>query len=120
MKSFKETYEALKKNQSDAAVATKANLYKATLSRMKNETIPPNRNYLWALAMALELSINETEELFAACGLCMSSQYHLTDLEKEREKIIKECIANGKYNLLKLNIHLYEEGYRLLGNKGTN
>lgn len=120
MKNFKETYEKFKKNQTDATVAAKANLYKATLSRIKKETIPPNRNYLWSLAMALELSLDETEELFAACGLYMASQYHLTDLEKERENIIKECIANGKYNLLELNIRLYEEGYRLLGNKGTN
>lgn len=93
---------------------------RATLSRIKKETNSSERNYLWALAMALELSVDETEELFAACGLCMDSQYHLTDLEKERENIIKECIANGKYNLLELNIRLYEEGYRLLGNKGTN
>ena len=120
MKSFRETYESLKKGQRDAAVAAKANLHKSTLSRIKNEVIPPKRDYLWSLAMALELTMDETDELFSSCGLCMASQYHLNGMEKEREGIIKDCIAKGKYSVVELNIRLYEAGYQLLGNKGTN
>ena len=89
MQSFKEVYEKYRGNRSDAAVAKKANLHKSTFSRIKNELIPPKRNYLWSLAMSLELTLDEADELFSSCGLCMASQYHLTDMEKEREGIIK-------------------------------
>ena len=106
--------------RSDAAVAKKANLHKSTFSRIKNELIPPKRNYLWSLAMSLELTLDEADELFSSCGLCMASQYHLTDMEKEREGIIKDCIAKEKYSVVELNIRLYEAGYQLLGNKGAN
>ena len=41
-------------------------------------------------------------------------------LKKEREGIIKDCIAKGKYSVVELNIRLYEEGYQILGNKGAN
>ena len=41
-------------------------------------------------------------------------------MEKERESIIKDCIAKGKYSVVELNIRLYEAGYQILGNKGTN
>ena len=119
MKSFRETYESLKKGQRDATVAAKANLHKSTLSRIKNEVIPPKRDYLWSLVMALELTMDEADELFSSCGLCMDSQYHLTDSEKERENIIKDCITNGRYSVVELDIRLYEEGHRPLGNKGT-
>ena len=119
MKSFRETYESLKKGQRDAAVAAKANLHKSTLSRIKNEVIPPKRDYLWSLAMALELTMDETDELFSSCGLCLASQYHLTDSEKERENIIKDCITNGRYSVVELDIRLYEAGHQPLGNKGT-
>ena len=119
MKSFRETYESLKKGQRDAAVAAKANLHKSTLSRIKNEVIPPKRDYLWSLAMALELTMDETDELFSSCGLCLASQYHLTDSEKERENTIKDCITNGRYSVVELDIRLYEAGHQPLGNKGT-
>ena len=112
MQSFKEVYEKYRGKRSDAAVAKKANLHKSTFSRIKNELIPPKRNYLWSLAMSLELTLDEADELF--------SQYHLTDMEKEREGIIKDCIAKEKYSVVELNIRLYEAGYQLLGNKGAN
>lgn len=120
MQSFKEVYEKYRGSRSDAAVAKKANLHKSTFSRIKNELIPPKRNYLWSLAMSLELTLDEADELFSSCGLYMASQYHLTDMEKKREGIIKDCIAKGKYSVVELNIRLYEEGYQILGNKGAN
>lgn len=120
MKSFKETYESYRGKKLDSAVAEKANLHKSTLSRMKNELIPANRNYLWSLALALELTMGETDTLFTAAGLCMASQYHLTAMEKRREEIIKKHIDQQKYDIIRLNIYLYEHGYKLLGNKGIN
>lgn len=45
MKSFRETYESLKKGQRDATVAAKANLHKSTLSRIKNEVIDPVQDW---------------------------------------------------------------------------
>ena len=119
MQSFKEVYEKYRGNRSDAAVAKKANLHKSTFSRIKNELIPPKRDYLWSLAMALELTMDEADELFSSCGLCMDSQYHLTDSEKERGNIIKDCITNGRYSVVELDIRLYEAGHQPLGNKGT-
>ena len=71
MQSFKEVYEKYRGKRSDAAVAKKANLHKSTFSRIKNELIPPKRNYLWSLAMSLELTMDETDELFSSYGLCI-------------------------------------------------
>lgn len=86
MQSFKEVYEKYRGKRSDAAVAKKANLHKSTFSRIKNELIPPKRNYLWSLAMSLELTLDEADELFSSCGLCMASQYHLTDMQRVQYK----------------------------------
>ena len=69
MKSFKETYESYRGKKLDSAVAEKANLHKSTLSRMKNELIPANRNYLWSLALALELTMGETDTLLLTIHL---------------------------------------------------
>ena len=48
MKSFAEVYEEMKKGETDAEIARRANLDKSTLSRLKKESIPANRNYLWS------------------------------------------------------------------------
>ena len=64
------------------------------------------RNYLWSLVMSLELTMDETDELFSSYGLCMASQYHLTDMEKRKTCITKDCIAKGKYSVVELNIRL--------------
>lgn len=117
MKSFKEIYEKFKCNKTDAAVARKANLNKTTLSRIIRESIPANRNYLWCLCFALELNLMQSKELFASAGLWMNSSYHLSDQEKEREEFLKECINQKQYNIIKINIQLFEKGHILLGNK---
>ena len=119
MMSFKEVYEKFKCNQTDAAVARKANLNKATLSRIIRELLPANRNYLWSLCFALELNLDQSEELFAAAGIYMNSSYHMSEQEKNREKFLKECINKKQYNVIKRNIQLFEKNYRLLGNKAV-
>lgn len=120
MKRFAEVYERFKKriNQTDSVIARKANMYNATLSRLKAETIRSNRTYLWSLALALELNMEEADELFASAGLYMQSQFYLTDIEKKQENIIKNCINQKRYDVMEINIKLYEAGYPLLGNKG--
>ena len=119
MMSFKEVYEKFKCNKTDAAVARKANLNKTTLSRIIRELIPANRNYLWSLCFALELNLDQSEELFAAAGIYMNSSYHMSEQEKDREKFLKECINKKQYNVIKINIQLFEKNYRLLGNKAV-
>ena len=119
MMSFKEVYEKFKCNKTDAAVARKANLNKTTLSRIIRELIPANRNYLWSLCFALELNLNQSEELFDAAGIHMNRSYHMSEREKDREKFLKECINKKQYNVIKINIQLFEKNYRLLGNKAV-
>lgn len=119
MMSFKEVYEKFKCNKTDAAVARKANLNKATLSRIIRELIPANRNYLWSLCFALELNLDQSEELFDAAGIHMNRPYHMSEREKDREKFLKECINKKQYNVIKINIQLFEKNYRLLGNKAV-
>lgn len=117
MMSFKEVYEKFKCNKTDAAVARKANLNKTTLSRIIRELIPANRNYLWSLCFALELNLNQSEELFDAAGIHMNRSYHMSEREKDREKFLKECINKKQYNVIELNAELYGMGYQLLGNQ---
>lgn len=117
MKSFAEVYEEMKKGETDAEIARRANLNKSTLSRLKAESIPANRNYLWSLSFALKANIAQAEQLFAAGGLCFESTYHLSDEEKRREEFLKKCMESGKNNVIEINIKLYEMGYKLLGTK---
>ena len=115
MKSFAEVYEEMKKGETDAEIARRANLDKSTLSKLKKESIPANRNYLWSLSFALKANIAQVEQLFAAGGLCFESTYHLSGEEKRREEFLKKCMESGKHNVIEINIELYEMGYKLLG-----
>lgn len=115
MKSFAEVYEEMKKGETDAEIARRANLNKSTLSKLKKELIPANRNYLWSLCFALKTNLEQAEQLFAAGGLCFESTYHLSFEEKRREEFLRKCMEFDKHNVIEINIELYEMGYKLLG-----
>lgn len=115
MKSLSKLIDELKNGETDAEIARRANLDKSTLSRMRAELLPPNRNYLWPLSFALKTNFGQAKQLFEAGGLCLDSMYHMTEEEKKREEFLRKCLAEGEYDVMKINIELYERRWKLLG-----
>ncbi len=94
----------------DAEVYHKANVDRKLFSkiRCKEDYIPRKRTVL-ALAIALELSLEETADLLRRAGwaLSPSSKFDL---------IVEYCIENGKYNIYEINALLFKYGQPMLGN----
>ena len=90
-------------------------LNQSTLSKMRNEinyTVP--RDNVWAVAIALGIDLEETEQLFNSCGLSIYGGYHLTRAEIRRERAL-EFFIRKKMSIDDVNKELYEHGMMLLG-----
>lgn len=115
---FNEVFEKFKKQNNAgtyADICRKANLRQDTLSRLRREEIHPTRDYLWALAIALKINIDETEELFNSCGLSIHGGYRLQDVEEKRERAFEFCINHG-WSIKKVNEELKKRNLITLGN----
>ena len=93
----------------DSEVYKKANISKQHFSKIKNNPhYKPNKSTTLALAVALELSLEQTKELIGRAG------YALTNSSKQ-DLIVKYFIEQGNYNIIEINIALYEFDQGLLG-----
>ncbi len=89
----------IKSGETDAEIARRCNLSPPTLSRFKSGERRPNRENLWALAIGLELDINETEELFESCDTTIGSRRTLEDAVIKSEMVYEDIIRNREtYN----------------------
>lgn len=115
---FTEVFEKFKKQNnagSYADICRKANLRQDTLSKLRREIIPPTRDYLWALAIAIKLNIDETEELFNSCGLSIYGGFRLQEVEEKRERAFEFCIKQG-WSIKMVNEELKKRNFITLGN----
>ena len=95
----------------DSEVYKKANISKQHFSKIRNNpNYKPTKPTAIALALALELDLETTKDLIGRAG------YALTNSSKF-DLIIRYFIEQGNYNVVEINMALYEFDQMLLGGK---
>ena len=93
----------------DSEIYKKANLSKQHFSKIRNNPhYQPTKPTALALAIALELTLEQTKDLIGRAG------FALTDSSKF-DLIVRYFIESGNYNIIEINMALYEFDQSLLG-----
>ena len=93
----------------DSEIYKKANISKQHFSKIRNNpNYKPTKPTALALALALELSLEDTKDLIGRAG------YALTNSSKF-DLIIRYFIEQHNYNVVEINMALYEFDQTLLG-----
>ena len=97
------------RGKKDSEVYKKALLSKQHFSKIRNNPdYKPTKPTAIALALALELNLEQTRDLIGRAG------YALTNSSKF-DLIIRYYIEQGNYNIVEINLALYEFDQSLLG-----
>ena len=110
---FSETLLKLidKSGKKDSQIYKRANLSKQHFSKIRNNPdYKPTKPTALALALALELNLEETRDLIGRAG------YALTNSSKF-DLIIRYFIERKVYDVVQINLTLYEFDQSLLGDK---
>ncbi len=92
------------KNISEVECYKKASIDRKVFSRIRNNVkYQPKKNTMIALAIALELSIEESEELFLTAGYSLSYSFKF-------DIIVRYFIENEIYDLMLINSALHAFG----------
>lgn len=78
----------------------KADIDRRLFSKFKKEDYHPRKKTVLALAFAMELNVEETEDLLIFAG------YAFTD-NRDFDLIVKDCLQKKNYNLIEVNKLLY-------------
>ena len=98
-----------KTGEKDSEIYKRANLSKQHFSKIRNNPdYKPTKPTAIALALALELDLEQTKDLIGRAG------YALTNISKF-DLIIQYFIEQGNYNVIEINMALYEFDQNLLG-----
>ena len=98
-----------KTGKKDSEIYKKANISKQHFSKIRNNpNYKPTKPTAIALALALELDLEQTKDLIGRAG------YALTNSSKF-DLIIQYFIEQGNYNVIEINMALYEFDQSLLG-----
>lgn len=116
---FYEVFEKFRKKYnagSNTDICKKSGLRKDTLSKLLSGTSSRfNRDYLWALAVGLKLSLDETEELFNSYGLSIKGGYGFGPKGERRERALEFFVEN-KWSIHEINYELMDRDMEILGN----
>ena len=95
----------------DSQIYKRANISKQLFSKIRsNPDYKPTKPTAIALALALELDLDGTRDLIGRAG------YTLTNSSKF-DLIIRYFIEQGNYNIVEINLALYEFDQPLLGSQ---
>lgn len=98
------------KGLKDSDVYKRANLDRKLFSKIRCSTnYLPSKNTVLALAIGLELNLEETKSFLEKAGFTLSKSI-LTDV------IVEYYIVNKQYDILKINQTLYDYKMKPLGN----
>ena len=111
-KSFGETLFSLidRSGMTDVECYKKANVDKKTFSKIKCnlKTYKPSKQTAVAFAIALRLSLEETQDLLSSAGMTLSNSFTF-------DKIIRYFIQKENYDVFEINEALFEFGQDSLG-----
>ena len=98
-----------KTGKKDSEIYKKANLSKQHFSKIRNNPhYKPTKPTAIALALALELNLEETRDLIGRAGYALSNS-------SKFDLIIRYFIEQRRYNVVEINTVLYEFDQSLLG-----
>lgn len=90
------------RGKTDVEIYKKANISRKTFSKIRcDKNYRPSKETMFALAIALELSIKETNNFLSSAGFALS-RYYLTDV------IIEYYISHSIYNMDEINQALFD------------
>ena len=101
----------VEKDLKNSEVYSRANISKSHFSKIKlNADYKPKKETVFALAVALELSIEETRELMMKAGYAISHSFVL-------DTIVEYFIVHGRYDITEINFALFDHDQTLLGER---
>lgn len=108
---FSETLMSLiqKTNKKDSEIYTKANITRQHFSKIRcNPDYRPTKATALALAIALELNLEQTKDLIGRAGFALTNS-------SKFDVIVRYFIEQGIYDIMEINMTLFEFDQSLLG-----
>ena len=97
------------KGLTDVEVQKRANLDRKAFSKLKcGTTKNPSKSTALALAVALELNLDDTKDLLSRAGFALSPC-------SKQDLIVQYFIEREAYDIYEINVALFEHGEQLLG-----
>ena len=93
--------DLLNKKNIDNIVAYKSSNIdrKAFAKILSGDTKKPQKRTVLGFCIGLRLSLEEAEELLASADMAFNPY-------DKRDKLVKQCLLNGQYNIIEINIML--------------